>query len=244
MHNVIPHERRIGDEFLSRLALSGSRFFILLSRNEEAEMKRLFPKVSTEDIHFTPLPLFNSYPKFSGSKEDAKKILRIDATKVLLFFGFVRDYKGLDVLIEACPKIFGTHPDAKLIVAGEFYGGREKYEKQIQSLNLNDKILIHDRFISEDEVGIFFAAADCAVLPYRSATQSAVIAAAYALDMPVITTDVGGLKEVVIEEKTGLVVPPENPDALADAVNAFYDLGGRGAFEEHVRQEAKKFSWE
>jgi glycosyltransferase involved in cell wall biosynthesis len=161
---------------------------------------------------------------------------------VLLFFGFVRRYKGLDVLIEAMPRVLAER-NVTLVVAGEFYEPVAPIRERITALGLRERVRLLDRYVADEEVGELVAAADAVVLPYRSATQSGVVLVAYAGGCPVISTAVGGLPEVVEEGVTGHLVPPEDPRALAEAILAFYARGGRDAYEPAVREAARRFSW-
>jgi len=154
----------------------------------------------------------------------------------------VRRYKGVDVLIEAMPKVLRSRT-VTLVVAGEFYEPVDPLKARVKELGLEGRVRIYDRYVPDEEVGDLVAAADCVVLPYRSATQSGVVLVAYAGGCPVISTAVGGLPEVVDDGVTGFLVPPENPDALADAILRFYERGGRPAFEDAVHAKAKEFSW-
>ncbi len=244
LHNVIPHERRFGDVYFSRLALNSAQYYLALSKSEEQEMRTLFPRVAPERIQYSPHPVYDCYAPFTGDRAAAQKEIGVEAEHLLLFFGFVREYKGLDILLRALPEILKHDPELKLVVAGEYYEHRAKYDDLITSLGIADSVIIRDRYISGDGVGAYFAAADGVVLPYRSATQSGIVQVAYALDMPVITTNVGGLAEVVRDGLTGFIVPPEDPQAIAEAVRKFYHTGGRPAFVENVRREAQRYSWE
>lgn len=244
MHNVIPHERRFGDVYLSRLALNSAHFYLTLSKTEETQMRRLFPRVDSTRIRYSPHPVYDCYAPFSGDRAAAQRQIGIEAEHLLLFFGFVREYKGLDILLRAMPDILRNDPQLKLVVAGEYYQDRAKYDAQIASLGIGQSVIIRDHYISGDEVGAYFAAADCVVLPYRSATQSGIVQVAYALDTPVITTDVGGLAEVVEDGVTGFLVPPEDPQAIAEAVRKFYRTGSRLAFVANVRAASRRFSWD
>ncbi len=244
LHNVIPHERRFGDVFFSRLALNQSRSYLALSRAEEKEMHRLFPQVPKGNIYYSPHPLYDNYAPYKGSQADARRELGLTSSRILLFFGFVREYKGLDVLLRAMPQIRQRYPDLTLAIVGEFYQDRAKYDDLIRDLKIESAVLVHSGYVSGNDVGTWFAACDVVVLPYRSATQSGIVPIAYALSTPVITTDVGGLGEVVLHGTTGFVVPPEDPVALAEAVGQFYEKGGRPAFEQSVKSHQKDFSWE
>ena len=244
LHNVIPHERRPGDRFLSRLALRKARYYVPLSRTEEREMHRLFPEVPHDSVRYSPHPIYDCYRPFEGSREEARNRIGIHASRLLLFFGFVRQYKGLDLLLRAMPEILKRDPNLKLVIVGEFYQDREPCDRQIRDLGISEAVVIREGYISGDDVGPYFAAADCVVLPYRSATQSGIVQVAYALATPVITTRVGGLAEVVKDCVTGYIVPPEDAGAIAAAVSRFFEAGGRAAFEPNVRSEARRYSWE
>lgn len=244
LHNVIPHERRPGDLFFSKLALRTPRAYLTLSRAEEREIHKWFPAIPAECIYYSPHPVYDNYTKFAGSQGEARAQLQIKAKRLLLFFGFVREYKGLDTLIKAMPAILQNDPDVQLAIVGEFYQDRKRYDDLIDSLHVRDSIILHEGYVGGDDVGRWFAAADVAILPYKSATQSGIIPIAYALTMPVITTNVGGLPEVVSEGKTGFTVPPDDPPALAQSVQRYFAMGGRPVFETHVAAGAFAFSWE
>lgn len=245
LHNVIPHEKRFGDKRFTRMAFSRSDFFIVQSRAVERDLLSWFPNLKRESIAYSPHPLYDCYPKYAGTAAEARQELGLPAdAPVLLFFGFVRPYKGLDILLRAMPDILRHAPKARLLVVGEFYDPRADYDKQIAELGIAEHVTVRDDYCPADEVGTYFAACDAVVLPYRSATQSGIIQMAYALDTPVITTDVGGLSEVVLDGVTGYVVPPENPPAIAEGARKFFAAGGRPAFVENVRRESRKYSWE
>lgn len=245
LDNVIPHERRLGDKLLTRLAFSQTDYFLAQSRAVEKDFYTWFPNMDRAREAFSPHPIYNCYPAASGSQTDARKAVGLPTDgKLLLFFGFVRHYKGLDLLLRALPEIRRKHPDVRLVVVGEFYEKREEYDKLIAELGLNDAVTIRDDYCPNEMVGEYFTAADVAVLPYRSATQSGIIQIAYALGTPVITTDVGGLGEVVMDGETGLIVPAEDIPAIVKAVERFYAMGGRATFAEAIRREAGHFSWD
>ena len=179
------------------------------------------------------------------SKEEARKRLEIiQKEKVLLFFGYVREYKGLKYLLQAMPLISAKEESIRLFVAGEFGSDREEYRQLISKLGIQGRVSIVDRYMPDREVEQYFAAADLVVLPYVSATQSGIVQVAYGFTKPVVVTDVGGLPDVVDDGKTGYVVEPERPEAIAEAVLDFYRNGKENLFEENIRKEAYRFSWE
>lgn len=218
VHNALPHERRPGDRLLSKLFLRACSGLVVLSKAVEADVQRLArPGTPVRRVEH---PLYDRFG-LAPSKEEARKALGVPLeVPMLLFFGFVRRYKGLHTLLEAMPRVLERLPEACLIVAGEFYDDEAPYRALVQEHGLEDRVLLHSRYIPDDEVPRYFAAADAVVQPYVSATQSGVAQVAFHFEKPLITTDVGGLAEVV--EGRGLVVPPENPKALAESIVRFF----------------------
>ena len=168
--------------------------------------------------------------------------LGISHDHVMLFFGYVRAYKGLNVLLDAMPLIL-KKMSVVLLIAGEFYEDEEKYRKKIRQLGLEKHIQLHSDYIPNEEISTYFSAADVVVLPYISATQSAIVPVAFHFNKPVIVTDVGGLAEVVTNERTGFIVPPENPEAFADAVVKYYHEGRENEFALNIQKEKKQYEW-
>ncbi len=245
LHNVIPHESPPGSRLLTRLALRTAHCYIAHGTSVAQDLKRWLPEVSQENVGVSPHPIYDCYEPYKEGTGQARATLGITASKVLLFFGLVREYKGLRYLLQAVPEILRRlGQDVHLLVVGEFYEDRKDYDDLIASLRIGQHVTIHDEYVPSEEVGLYFAAADVAVLPYKTATQSGIIQMAYHLECPVITTAVGGLGEVVESGVTGLVVPPENPQAIAEAVEEFYTRGGRAAFREGVVRERAKYSWD
>jgi glycosyltransferase involved in cell wall biosynthesis len=236
--NLVPHEKRPLDSFLTKLVTDRTDGVLVMSQAVEDDVHRLLPKMPVLRV---PHPVYAQYGAAGRDRASARARTGLDGD-VLLFFGFVRRYKGLDVLIEAMPLV-RAHRPVKLIVAGEFYEPSEPLRARVHELGLSDRVRLLDRYVADEEVGELVAAADAVVLPYRSATQSGVVLVAYASGCPVISTAVGGLPEVVEEGVTGHLVPPEDPIALADAILAFYARGGRAAYEPAVREAARRFSW-
>lgn len=237
--NVIPHERRIGDIAFTRFAFQFVDLFIVQSHAVEKELREFRHNANAV---FVPHPI---YEIFGGgtSKARARRTLGLSHRRIILFFGYIRRYKGLDTLLEALPLLRKTL-DVHLLVVGEFYHDEQIYRKQIDDLRIGDRVTIVSDYIPNDSVGEYFSAADVVVLPYRSATQSGIAQIAYQFDKPVIATDVGGLAEVVRHDVTGYIVPPENPAALASAVIDFYKEKNETRFVRAVQKEKKKYSWD
>ncbi|MEX1138011.1 MAG: glycosyltransferase [Bacteroidota bacterium] len=237
--NVIPHERRIGDIAFTRFAFQFVDLFIVQSHAVEKELREFRHNANAM---FVPHPI---YEIFGGgtSKARARRKLGIPHRRIVLFFGYIRRYKGLDTLLEALPFLRKTL-DVHLLVVGEFYHDEQIYRKLIYDLGIGDNVTVVSEYVPNDRVGQYFSAADVVVLPYRSATQSGIVQIAYQFDKPVIATDVGGLSEVVRHDVTGYIVPPENPAALASAVINFYKEKSEPRFVRAVQKEKKKYSWD
>jgi glycosyltransferase involved in cell wall biosynthesis len=238
-HNLVPHERRPLDRFLTRLVLDRADGFLVASESVERELHELVPGARYRRVLH---PVYAQYAT-EEPRDAARAGLGLEG-ETLLFFGFVRAYKGLDTLIDALPAIRRARPQATLVVAGEFYEPAERYRRRIAELGLGEHVRLLDRYLPDEEVRRLLAAADVCVLPYRAATQSGVLQVAYGAGCPVIATRVGGLPEFVAEGVSGFTVPPDDPEALADAVLRFFDAGGRAAFEPGVRRHAQSFSWD
>jgi len=236
--NLVPHEKRPLDGFLTRLVTDRTDGYLVMSKAVEEDARRLLPKARVRRV---PHPVYAQYgaPGLTREAARARCGLRGD---VLLFFGFVRHYKGLDVLIEAMPRVLARRA-VTLVVAGEFYEPVEPFEERIRALGLGGRVRLENRYVPDEEVGVLVAAADAVVLPYRAATQSGVVLVAYAGGCPVISTHVGGLPEVVEDGVTGYLVPPQDPQALADAIERFFERGGRDAFAPAVRTAAARCTW-
>lgn len=243
--NVIPHEKRIGDKFFTKLAFSQGDYFVVMSKTVEDDLK-LFNK--GKPYKLIPHPVYNIFGdkvEKSEAKNFIKKEYDIDlqSEKVILFFGYIRKYKGLNYLIDAMPGIL-KKVKLKLLVVGEYYGDEEKYREQIRSLGLKNDVKVVSDFVPDANVKYFFSASDVVVLPYSDATQSGIIQIAYHYDKPVIATDVGGLAEVVRNNETGFIIEPKSPDAIAKAVIDFYEKDMEVKFTNNAKVEKKKYTWE
>ena len=222
--NLIPHERRVGDRAFTNMMLRESDGYLVMSESVERDLDTLKPGAPRRRVLH---PLYAQFDRGRYTRETARARLGLEG-EVVVFFGYIRRYKGLDILLEAWPKVRERRP-ATLVVAGEFYEDDAPYRALAAAAGGEPGVRLLGRYLPDDEVEALFKAADVVVLPYRSATQSGVTHVAYALGVPVITTDVGGLSETVRPGETGLVVPPEDPAALAEAIVRFFedDLGPR-----------------
>ncbi len=239
--NAIPHEPRPGDTLLSRYFLKACHGYLVMSDAVENDLATLGIR---ERIARVPHPVYDIFGP-SMSREEARRGLGLpDDSPVLLFFGFIRRYKGLHVLLDSMPRVIERIPNVRLVVAGEFYEDDAPYREIVRQHRLEENVRFDADYIPNDRVAQYFSAADVVVQPYVSATQSGVAQIAYQFDQPLIVTDVGGLAEVVPDGRAGFVVPPENPEALADAIIRFFEEDLRDRFREGVREEKKKYSWD
>ena len=237
--NLVPHEKRPLDSSFTHWMLRNSDGYLVMSRSVEQDLDQLKPGAPRRRVAH---PLYAQFDRGRWSRESAREKLGLSGD-VALFFGYVRHYKGLDTLLEAWPRVRARR-EVTLVVAGEFYEDEAPYRRQAEAAGGERAVRLLSRYIPDDEVEALFRAADVVVLPYRSATQSGVTHVAYALGVPVITTDVGGLSETVIPEETGLVVPPENPEALAGALLRFFEQGLGGRLRAGVERLRHEHSWE
>jgi len=237
--NIIPHEKHIIDNLLTRYFTKNCDGFITMSRAVLNDLKQFRPLAPTV---YTPHPLYDIFGSIVP-REDALRELNLSTDfRYLLFFGFIRDYKGLDWLLEA----FGDEKlrrfPVKLIIAGEFYTSSEKYLHIIREKNLTDYVILRTDFIADKDVANYFGAADMIVQPYKSATQSGVTQIAYHYNKPMLVTDVGGLGEIIPHGKVGYVVKP-GPEAITEAIFDFYTHQRGEFFTDNVIREKEKFSW-
>ncbi len=239
--NVIPHEKRPGDGPLTRYFLSACDGFVTMSRSVLADLQRL--GFGQKPALYRPHPL---YDNFGPAKPKAVALAALGlpaAVPYVLFFGFIRAYKGLDILLEALADPRVAALPVKLIIAGEFYEDAAPYEALIQKLNLESRLVRATNFIPNERVADYFSAADMVIQPYKNATQSGVSQVAYHFGRPMLVTDVGGLAELIPNGIVGYVVPP-TATAIADALIDFYAHNREEVLAAGVRQERTKFSWE
>ena len=241
-HNVFPHERFPFDRILCKMVMKQGNYFVVQSHLDEKDLLSI-----KEDAKYvvTPHPTYNAFKMQNLSMEKAREQLGITASdRVILFFGFVREYKGLKYLLKAMPSIKKRFSHLQLWVVGDFGGGREEYMEIIEGEGIGENVRLVEGYIPDRDVEQYFAAADLVVLPYISATQSGIAQIAYGFEKPVIVTDVGGLPDVVEDGKTGYVVESQNEAAIADAVMKFYENQSEIDWKQNIRNAAGEFSWE
>jgi glycosyltransferase involved in cell wall biosynthesis len=241
--NVIPHEKRPGDVAFTKYFLKTCDAFITMSEKVMNDLRQFEKtKPAKQVLH----PLYDNFGE-PLSKEEARKKLGIDTNeKIILFFGFIRKYKGLDILFEAMKLLQeqtsnNKQQTIKLLVAGEFYEDEKQYKEQIKRLEIEGSLILRTDFIPDSEVKYYLCAADVVIQPYRNATQSGVTPLAYHFEKPMIVTNVGSLPTLVPHEKVGLVCEPE-PASLAEAITRYFELGEQ-FFIPHLRSEKEKYSW-
>jgi glycosyltransferase involved in cell wall biosynthesis len=238
-HNVLPHESSRLDGALVRLGLGRADGCIVHSETDRTALQRLFPH---KPFELTALPAFDFFRSGRTDRDSARRRLQVDGP-VLLFFGLVRPYKGLDVLLRALALV-RQHLPVRLLVVGEFYQDRGPTDALVRELHLGDAVTIVDRYVPNEEVETWFLAADLLVMPYRHATQSAIAQIGLSFERPVLVTRVGGLPEAIDEGRTGFVVPPEDPQAMAACIRDFFVQQRIEAMRQPLQGAAQRFSWD
>ena len=240
-HNVFPHERFPMDRFLTKLTLQGGDGFILHSQSDAKELLSIQKNAKYQvAVH----PTYNAFKIADMSKEEARKKLGYEENEtLLLFFGFVRAYKGLKYLLESMPEVLKNTDKVRLLVVGEFDKDRDEYMQRIEELGIRHAVECYEGYIPDAEVEPFFAACDVVVLPYVSATQSGIVQIAYGFEKPVIATNVGGLPEVVLDGHTGYITEACDPDALAKKILHFIKEDSNH-YVDCIRKEAHRYSWD
>lgn len=237
--NMIPHEKRIGDRVFTKYFTKGVNGYIAMSHEVYDDIGKL---VDRPNRRFTPHPVYDHYGEVI-SREQALQDLQLDANfRYLLFFGFIRDYKGLDLLLQAMADSRLESRNIRLIVAGEFYANAEVYLDQIRRLNLKDRVVMHTDYIPNEQINRYFCAADLIVQPYKTATQSGVTQIGYHFNKAMLVTDVGGLGEIIADKRSGYVVSPD-PASITEAILDFYDNRRQAAFEQETERLKQQFSW-
>jgi glycosyltransferase involved in cell wall biosynthesis len=239
--NIIPHEKRLGDNAFTNYFIKPIDGFITMSEKVLTDLKQLG---INKPAQFVPHPLYDNFGE-KINKEEAREQLKIDNKElIVLFFGFIRKYKGLDILFEAINELKIQNPNSKIpkfLIAGEFYEDRKQYDELIEKLNIGDLLILRTDFIPDSEVKYYLCAADVVIQPYRNATQSGVTPLAYHFEIPMIVTNVGGLPSLVPDDKVGLIAEP-NPASIAEKIIEYFNKG-EAHFLPYLKEEKKKYSW-
>ncbi len=239
-HNTLPHE---SFPFSRSLA---SKFFSLVDgfiAHSHEDINKLLEIKPLAHYRFAVHPTYSIFKSNIITKNESRIQLNLTQKKIILFFGFIREYKGLMTLIDAMPEIIAKQDDLKLLVVGEFFTDKNKYIEKVVELNLSKHIRFISEYVPDNEVEKYFSACDLVVLPYTSATQSGVVQICFGFGKPIIATDVGGLSEIIKHGETGLLVAPRDSHALANAVNKVFEENLIKNFEENIRKDADRFSW-
>jgi glycosyltransferase involved in cell wall biosynthesis len=235
--NVIPHEKRVGDVPFTKYFLKAPDAFITMSEKVLDDLRKFTNKPAQLVQH----PLYDNFGE-AVSKNEARSFVGLNQNdRIILFFGFIRQYKGLDLLLKAMADERIKKGNIKLLIAGEFYEDDKSYLQIIRENNLEEQVILKTNFIPDSEVRYYLCSGDCVIQPYKNATQSGVTPLAYHFEKPMIVTNVGGLPSLVPHEKVGLVCEPD-PVSIADAILSFYQLGEQ-YFIPHLRSEKEKYSW-
>ena len=241
IHNMIPHEPNLLDKLFPSYFVKSMDGFTTLSQAVITDIDRF-------DRHgkpktWAPHPIYDHYGQLIDKGEARRQLGLKESGKYVLFFGFIRDYKGLDLLIDAFGDLRLQDMGVKLVVAGEFYGDPKPYLDRIRTLDISDIVVLHNDYIPDNRVNLYFCSADIVAQPYKTATQSGVTQVAFHFEKPMLVTNVGGLAEIVPDGKIGYVVEPD-AQAISDALVNYFKEGKEKAFTAGVREEKQKYSWD
>lgn len=240
VHNMLPHEPSLLDKLFPNYFVQAMDGFVSMANSVVNDINKFDKKNKPKLV--SPHPIYDHYGKITA-KNDAAEALDLDTKfSYILFFGFIRKYKGLDLLIEAFADVRFRQFPVKLIVAGEFYEPEELYRELIKKYSLEDDVILHTDFIPDSEVAYYFNAADVIAQPYRDATQSGVSQIAYHFEKPMLVTNVGGLSEIVPHGKVGYVVEPDKTQ-IADALIDFFENHRSETYIKNIKEEKKKYEW-
>lgn len=236
--NVIPHEKRIGDAAFAKYFIKSCDGFVTMSK---AVMKDLENFTTTKHKKYLLHPLYTSFGE-KLNKSDARKVLGIKGdVNLVLFFGLIRKYKGLDMLLDAFNEL-KENSNILLLIAGEFYEDKQPYLDLIEKYQIQNQVILHAKFIANEDVKLYFSAADLVALPYRTATQSGVTQVSFHFEVPTLVTNVGGLGEIIPHQKAGYVVEP-NGKAIAESIKDYFTNHRMPLYTEGMKQEKQKYDW-
>lgn len=237
LDNVIPHEPRLGDMGLIKYFLKQNHGFVVMSEKVKNDLLKIKPDAK---YLFQCHPLYDHFGLKISKKEARKKLNLPESKKIILYFGFIRDYKGVDLAIKAMKQLSS---DYHLVIAGEVYGNFDKYTTLINELDVNSKISLFTHYISDDETPYFFSSADVCLLPYKSATQSGIAAISYHFDLPLIATDVGGLSEMIEPYNSGMIVEKADESFIAKKIEEYFSIGPE-YFAANIAEYKSRANWE
>ena len=236
--NVIPHEKRFGDKIFTNYFINSCNGFIAMSKTVLADIEKFS---SNKNKVYSPHPMYETYGNIVSKTEACNQLGLNPNNKYILFFGLIRHYKGLDILIDAFNKS-NVSEDVCLLIAGEFYDTKETYLTQLQNSSKKNQIILHDKFIPNDLVRYYFCTSSLVAQTYRNATNSGVTMVGYYYNKPMLVTNVGGLKEIVPDNKCGFLV--ENDiDKISEKINYYFQNSLEEEFTENVKIEKKKYEW-
>jgi len=236
--NVIPHEKRFGDKQLASYFIKGCDGFVTMSKAVMSDLEKF---TNTTNKKYLLHPLYTAFGEKIPRQEARLKLNLKPEDQVILFFGLIRKYKGLDLLIEAF-SLLKTNPTNKLLIAGEFYEDKQPYLDLISKFHIDEQVILLDQFILNDDVKLYFSAANIVALPYRSATQSGVTQVSFHFEVPTLVTNVGGLGEIIPHNVAGYVVEP-NPKAIANSIDDYFANKKEQQFTEGMKHEKQKYEW-
>jgi len=239
VHNMFPHEKGMLDKLFAPYFVHAQDGFVALSESVVKDIATLSPSTPKT---FSPHPIYDHYGERLGKDESCTHLGLDKQKEYMLFFGLVRAYKGLDLLIEALGKVKDEMPELQLLVAGEYYEDENKYKEQIERLGLQERVISRNEFIADAELKYYFGAASLIAQPYKSATQSGVTQVAFHFEKPMLVTNVGGLGEIVHHNKMGYAVAPDSQD-IAEAIEDYYLHNRQEAFTKYLVTEKAKYAW-
>ena len=240
VHNMMPHEPSLLDKLFAPFFVRNTNGFVALSESVVQDINR-FDQTGKPKTSY-PHPIYDHYGEQMTHEEACQALGLNPENQYMLFFGLVRAYKGLDLLLEAFGKVKDQLPKLQLIIAGEFYEDEEKYRTQIANNRLTDRVVIKNEFIADADLRKYFGAANLIVQPYKSATQSGVTQVAFHFEKPMLVTDVGGLGEIVHDHKMGYAVQP-NAEAIAEAIIDYYTQNRQANYTEYLIAQKENYSW-
>ena len=249
VHNMMPHEPSILDKLFAPYFVKSQNGFVALSESVKEDIEKIESSLpcgegrgGVSPVSVSPHPIYDHYGE-RMTKEEACKALGLDPKKnYMLFFGLVRAYKGLDLLLDAFAQIKDQLPSLQLIIAGEFYENEEKYRAQITANGLDERVILRNEFIPDADLRKYFGAADLIVQPYKSATQSGVTQVAFHFEKPMLVTNVGGLGEIVHDHQMGYACAP-TADAIAEDVLDYFTNNRQAAYTAYLQKEKTKYAW-